>query len=71
MVGIISKNVRGKKYIYFEYFKDGKTIQKYCGPEGSAKSKKTALQFQYILLKGKRDELIQQMKMIKEELKKI
>ncbi len=71
MVGIISKKIRGKKYTYFEYFENGKTVQKYCGPEGSAKSKKTALQYEYSLLKSKRDEMIQKMKMVKEEQRKI
>ena len=71
MAGRITKTVQGKKYVYFEYFENGTTIQKYCGPEGTDKSKKAALQYEYELLKGKRDELVEKMKGVKEELRKI
>lgn len=70
MAGIITKNVRGKKYTYYEYFEDGKTIQKYCGQLGSKQAKRRALEIEYELLKKKRDIISDRMDAIKKEMKR-
>ena len=57
MSGTIVKKIGGKKYVYFEYYEDGATRQKYCGPEGSDQGKLKALTFEYEHVKAKRDAL--------------
>lgn len=44
-------------YTYFESFEDSRTVQKYCGPAGSAESRSAALKHEYDLIKSKRDGL--------------
>jgi len=71
MPGTITKTVRGRKYTYFEYFEDGRTVQKYCGPSGSARSKSTALRMEYQLLKDRRDKMHDRMREIQTELRNV
>ena len=35
VAGTIVEKVGGRRYLYFEFFDGRKTVQKYCGPEGS------------------------------------
>lgn len=67
MVGMIIKTINGSRYEYYEYFQDGKTIQKYCGPEGSVKARKMALELEYDILKKKKADVIEMMKKNREE----
>ena len=55
-------------YLYFEYFEDGATKQKYCGPEGSDRSKIKALVFEYEFVKAKRDALNERLSRIKMDM---
>lgn len=71
MPGTITKTVHGRKYTYFEYFEGGRTVQKYCGPAGSAKSKSTALKMEYQFLKDRRDRMYDRMREIQTELRSI
>ena len=70
MAGTIIKKVDGKRYLYFEYFEDGATKQRYCGPEGSDSGRLKALEFEYEYVKGKRDALNERLGKIKAEMKK-
>ena len=68
MAGTITKTVRGHRYTYFEYFEDGKTVQKYCGPEGSRKAKIKALELEYGLLEKRRTAIVERMASVKDEM---
>ena len=71
MAGTIVKKVGGKRYLYFEYFEDGITKQRYCGPEGSDDARLKALEFEYEYVKGKRDALNDKLSEIKSKMKEI
>ena len=71
MAGTIIKKVDGKRYLYFEYFEDGKTVQKYCGPEGSESGRLKALELEYEYVRGKRDAFNERLGRIEAEMKKI
>ena len=60
-----------KRYLYFEYFEDGTTKQKYCGPDGSDSGRLKALELEYEYVQGKRDALNERLNVIKAEMKKI
>ena len=64
----IIKKIGGKRYLYFEYFEDGATKQKYCGPEGTDRSKIKALVFEYEFVKAKRDALNERLSRIKMDI---
>lgn len=68
MAGTIVKTINDCKYEYYEYFQSGKTIQKYCGPEGSVKARKTALDIEYENLKKKKANVIEMMRKNREEV---
>ena len=68
VAGTITKTVRGNKYTYYEYFEDGKTVQKYCGPEGSRRAKVRSLEIEYRLLEKKRMIVTGRMSAIKKEM---
>ena len=68
MAGTITKTVRGNKYTYYEYFEDGKTIQKYCGPDGSRRAKVRSLEIEYRLLEKKHMIIAGRMSAIKKEM---
>ena len=68
VAGTITKTVRGNKYTYYEYFEDGKTVQKYCGPEGSDQGRLKALAFEYEHVKVKRDALNERLSRIKKDM---
>ena len=71
MAGTITKTIQGRKYTYFEYFDGKKTVQKYCGPEGSRQARIKALRMEYDLLKSRRDECSERMKAINEKIKRL
>ena len=71
VAGTIIKKVDGKRYLYFEYFESGRTVQKYCGPEGSDSGRLKALEFEYEHVKRKRDALNERLDKIKAEIEKI
>ena len=68
MSGTIIKKIGGKRYLYFEYFEDGATRQKYCGPEGSDQSRLKALALEYEYVKAKRDALNERLSRIKTDI---
>ena len=68
MAGTIIKKVDGKRYLYFEYFEDGTTKQKYCGPDGSDSGRLKALEFEYEYVKAKRDALNERLLRIKRDM---
>ena len=68
MSGTIIKKIGGKRYLYFEYFEDGATKQRYCGPEGSDQGRLKALVFEYEHVKAKRDALNERLSKIKEDM---
>ena len=47
-----------------------KTVQKYCGPNGSDSDRLKALKFEYEYFKGKRDTLNERLDKIKAEIEK-
>ena len=61
----------GKRYLYFEYFESGKTVQKYCGPDGSDSGRLKALELEYEYVKRKRDAFNERLDKIKAEMEKI
>ena len=69
MAGTIIKKIDGKKYLYFEYFEDSTTTQKYCGPEKSDKAQLKALEFEYEYVKKKRNVLNDKLSELKKEIK--
>ena len=71
MSSTIIKKIGGKRYLYFEYFEDGATRQKYCGPEGTDRSKIKALVFEYEFVKAKRDALNERLSKIKEDMNRM
>ena len=71
MTGTITKTVKGNRYTYYEYFEDGKTVQKYCGPDGSKQAKVKSLEIEYRLLEKKRTTMTERMDAIKKELEKL
>ena len=68
MAGTITKTVRGNKYTYYEYFEDGKTVQKYCGPEGSRQARIKSLEIEYRLLEKRQTNITERMEVIKKEM---
>ena len=68
MSGTIIKKIGGKRYLYFEYFEDGATRQKYCGPEGSYQGRLKALAFEYEHVKVKRDTLNEKLSKIEKDM---
>ena len=55
-------------YVYFEYYEDGATRQKYCGPEGSDQGRLKALAFEHEHVKAKRDALNERLSKIKKDM---
>ena len=68
MSGTIIKKIGGKKYVYFEYYEDGATRQKYCGPEGSDQGRLKALAFEHEHVKAKRDALNERLSKIEKDV---
>ena len=68
MSGTIIKKIGGKRYLYFQYFEDGVTKQRYCGPEGSDQGRLKALVFEYEHVKAKRDALNERLSEIKKDM---
>ena len=68
MAGTITKTVRGNKYTYYEYFEDGKTVQKYCGPEGSRQARIKSLEIEYLLLEKRQMIIAERMASVKSEM---
>ena len=71
MAGTITKTVKGRRYVYFEYFKDGKTVQKYCGPEGSRQARIKSLEIEYLLLEKRQTNITERMEAIKKEMERV
>ena len=70
MAGTITKTVRGNKYTYYEYFEDGKTVQKYCGPEGSRQARIKSLEIEYRLLEKRQMTITERMASVKKEIER-
>ena len=70
MAGTITKTVRGNKYTYYEYFEDGKTVQKYCGPEGSRQARIKSLEIEYRLLEKRQAAIAERMTSVKKEMER-
>ena len=68
MAGTITKTVKGRRYVYFEYFEDGKTVQKYCGPEGSRQARIKSLEIEYRLLEKRQMIIAERMASVKREM---
>ena len=68
MAGTITKTVKGRRYVYFEYFEGGKTVQKYCGPEGSRQARIKSLEIEYRLLEKRQTNITERMEVIKKEM---
>ena len=71
MAGTITKTVKGRRYIYFEYFEDGKTVQKYCEPEGSSQARVKALEIEYRLLEKRQMIVIKRMASVKKKMERM
>ena len=71
MAGTITKTVKGRRYVYFEYFEDGKTVQKYCGPEGSRQARIKSLEIEYLLLEKRQTNITERMGAIKKEMERV
>ena len=70
MAGTITKTVKGRRYVYFEYFEDGKTVQKYCGPEGSRQARIKSLEIEYRLLEKRQAAIAERMTSVKKEMER-
>ena len=68
MVGTFTKTIKGRKYTYFEYFEEGKTVQKYCGPIDSDGAKKKALEFEYSMLYKKTKQGIRRLEELRNQI---
>ena len=71
VAGTITKTVKGRRYIYFEYFEGGKTVQKYCGPEGSRQARIKSLEIEYLLLEKRQTNITERMEAIKKEMERV
>ena len=71
VAGTITKTVRGNRYTYYEYFEDGKTVQKYCGPEGSRRAKVRSLEIEYRLLEKRQTTITERMASVKKEIEQV
>ena len=69
MTGTITKTINGRRYAY-EYFEDGKTVQKYCGPEGSRQARIKSLEIEYLLLEKRHAIITERMEAIKNEMER-
>ena len=70
MAGTIVKTINGRRYAY-EYFEDGKTVQKYCGPEGSRQTKIKSLEIEYQLLEKRQANITKKMIAIEKEIERV
>lgn len=71
MPGTIVKTINDRRYEYYEFFQNGRTIQKYCGPEGSSRARKAALDLEYENLKRKKTDVVEMMKKNREEVQSL
>jgi len=46
MAPVNIKIVGNKQYEYYDYYDEGRKVQKYCGPAGSVRAKRKALEFE-------------------------
>ena len=70
MAGTIVKTTNGRRYAY-EYFEDGKTVQKYCEPEGSRQAKIKSPEIEYQLLEKRQANITKKMIAIKKEIERV
>ena len=64
------KTVKGRDYLYYSYYLDGKKMQSYCGIVGTPISRQKALDFEIIELKTQKKHLSETIKMKKLEKEK-
>ena len=69
VAGMINEKIDGKSYLYFEYFADDATKQKYCGCDGTRKATLKVLKLEYEHVKNKRSVLNTRLTEIKREIK--
>ncbi len=69
LLAIQTKIVKGKEYLYFTHYSNGKKTETYCGLASDKQSKKKALQFELDHLKEQKKRLSQKIVEIETNLK--
>ncbi|ABK78138.1 hypothetical protein CENSYa_1516 [Cenarchaeum symbiosum A] len=70
MTGIITKR-GGRPYSYFEYHENNKTVQVYCGPEGSVQARRKAIELEISLLEKRVNADRDRLEQLRKELDKL
>ena len=58
------KTIKGKEYLYYIYYVDGKKNEKYCGLASNDTSKRKAIEFELVELKLNKNKLIEKIKQL-------
>lgn len=62
------KTIKGRRYLYYSYYLDGKKMQEYCGIDGTREADGKAMRCALRELKGKRKEVDERIADINEEI---
>ena len=68
---IQAKTVKGKEYLYFTHYDNGKKTETYCGLASNKQSEKKALQFEIEHLKEQKKSLSKKMFEIESKIKEL
>ena len=63
------KTVRGKEYLYYIYYVDGKKNEKYCGLASNDKSNRKAIEFELEELQMNKNQINEKIKELQVKLK--
>ena len=62
------KTVKGKEYLYYVVFEDGKKREIYCGPVSNPKSSRKAIELEIAQLREKRSEITEKIRKLEHKL---
>ena len=65
MGGMVIKRVKGKEYVYYSYYDNGKKLSLYCGVKSDLTSKRKAREFQIEELEKQQQQIILKIKQLK------
>lgn len=71
MMGMHTKTVKNKKYLYHTEMKDGKKVEKYCGSVDDPMSKMRALAYERAVIEERQQRDREQLESIMQQLKPI
>ncbi|MDA7960647.1 MAG: hypothetical protein MPJ08_07980 [Nitrosopumilus sp.] len=70
-MGITTKVVNGRTYLYHWHNEGGKKHETYCGLEGDPESERTALSMELEVLESRRDEVADEIRRVRARLKRL